>query len=278
MTDHDTSLEGWVRHLTSVDIPVLRGTARELAKLRDDAQRTDARSVAHAVTRDPMMTAKLLRHVERERSKTKQREVVQVEQAVMLLGMATFFSQVRPEPLVEDVLRGNADALAAMLRVVRRAQRASRYAAEWAGRLVDLRWEEVRVAALLHDLADLLMWCFAPDTMLAIRAKQRSDPSARSRDVQQQVLGFALADLQRALAREWRLPELLITLMDDAAASQPRVRNVVLAVDLARHSANGWDDAALPDDYKAIAELLRLRPEQVPALVGATEPKADEGQ
>ncbi len=45
-----------------------------------------------------------------------------------------------------------------------------------------------------------------------------------------------------------------------ANADQPRVRNVQLAVNLARHSANGWDDAALPDDYKDIGELLRVRP------------------
>ncbi|HEX5127048.1 MAG TPA: histidine kinase, partial [Rhodocyclaceae bacterium] len=41
-------------------------------------------------------------------------------------------------------------------------------------------------------------------------------------------------------------------------AQHPRVRNVVLASDLARHAANGWQDPALPDDYKAIADLLHL--------------------
>ena len=57
--------------------------------------------------------------------------------------------------------------------------------------------------------------------------------------------------------------------MDDANANQPRVRNVQLAVNLARHSANGWDDAALPDDYKDIGELLRTSAEQVMLIVGA---------
>lgn len=263
---HD--LAGWIAHLARVEIPVLRSTARALAALREDPNRIDARSVAQVVTRDPLMTVKVLRHFQQRRSE-RQRDVIQVEQAVMMLGMEAFFADVRPEPLVEDVLLGNVDALTSLLRVVRRAQRASRYAAEWAGRLVDLRWEEVRIAALLHDLADLLMWCFAPDTMLAIRAAQRRDATLRSRDVQQQMLGFAMLDLQRALTREWALSELLLRLMDDDAAQQPRVRNVVLAVNLARHSADGWDNAALPDDYAQIADLLRIRPEEVPPLVGA---------
>jgi hypothetical protein len=57
-------------------------------------------------------------------------------------------------------------------------------------------------------------------------------------------------------------------LMDDECSNHQRVRNVVLAINLARHSANGWDDAALPDDYTDIAVLLRLKPEQVMLMVG----------
>jgi hypothetical protein len=46
--------------------------------------------------------------------------------------------------------------------------------------------------------------------------------------------------------------------MDPTKTDSPRVKNVKLACDLARHSADGWNDAALPDDYKAICELLRI--------------------
>ena len=50
-----------------------------------------------------------------------------------------------------------------------------------------------------------------------------------------------------------------------------RVRNVVLAVDLARHAANGWNDAALPDDYENIAKLLHMQPSDVMTIVGASK-------
>jgi hypothetical protein len=36
------------------------------------------------------------------------------------------------------------------------------------------------------------------------------------------------------------------------------VRNVLLAVRLARHTAAGWDNAALADDVRDIAALLNL--------------------
>jgi hypothetical protein len=42
---------------------------------------------------------------------------------------------------------------------------------------------------------------------------------------------------------------------------------VQLAMRLARHSARGWDNPALPDDYADIASLLNLRVEPTIALV-----------
>ena len=129
------------------------------------------------------------------------------------------------------------------------------------------------LAALLHDLAEILLWCFAPREASAIRTLQQADRNLHSVDAQRQVLGFALADLQKALCTSWHLPQLLSTLMDDANAAHARVRNVTLATKLARHSANDWSDAALPEDLRAIAALLHIDVEtlrarlQIPAEV-----------
>jgi hypothetical protein len=46
--------------------------------------------------------------------------------------------------------------------------------------------------------------------------------------------------------------------MDDTHAEHPRVRNVIHAVNLARHAANGWDDPAIPDDISEICRLLGI--------------------
>jgi HD-like signal output (HDOD) protein len=189
----------------------------------------------------------------------------------MMMGMNPFFERVPARPLVEDLLRGNLDALRGLLRVVRRSRRAAEFATEWAAHRVDLHYEDIRIAALLHDLAELLLWCLAPERMLEVRRRQVNDSTLRSRAAQEAVFGVAIADLQAGLAGMWALPELLLKLMDDASANEPRVRNVKLAVDLARHSADGWTDAALPDDYVRIADLLRSTPEQVKAMVGAQE-------
>lgn len=267
-------LAGWVAFLSQADIPVLKQTARELDALRQDANKLSARGVADAIATDPMLTVKLLRYLQQHKRRSQTSEVVQVEQALLMLGVEAFYNKVPASPNVQDTMQGQTQALVELLHVVHRSHRASEYARDWAIRLNDMHYEEVRIAALLHDLAEMLLWCYAPQEMLQIHAMQQQDKTLRSRVAQEQVLGFNLPDLQKMLVKEWDLPQLLLELMDDSNAGKPRVRNVTLAVNLARHSANGWNDAALPDDYRDMGALLRIPAADAMALVAPDEGNA----
>lgn len=261
-------LAGWVAMLGHAELPVLKHTALKLEKLRADEDSLNARSISHVVVSDPMMTVKLLRYMQEHKRLSQVQELVNVEQAILMMGLETFFREVAPAPLVEDILHDHRPALLHLLHSVRRAQRASHYAFDWALMLHDLHAVEARVAALLSNLSEILMWCFNPQAMLQKHALQEADPTLRSSVAQERVLGFVGMDMQRALATEWHLPGLLLTLMDAELEDDPRVRSVMLALNLARHSAHGWDNPALPDDYQQIGTLLRMDAEQVMAMVG----------
>ena len=69
--------------------------------------------------------------------------------------------------------------------------------------------------------------------------------------------------IEETLFKGWRLSTLLQRLTSDDHIEHPQVKTVQLATSLARHSANGWDDPALPDDYRGIAALLNVTPEWV---------------
>lgn len=267
------SLSEWVNFLTTTEIPVLKQTSRNLESLKQDEQHMCARSIAHVVKYDPLMTVKLLRYLQQHKHRSQEHDVVEVEQMIMILGLETTLNKVSAKPLVEEILgRDNMGALVYLLKTTHRANIASSYAFDWAVRLHDLHFEEIRIAALLHDIAEMLMWCFAPNEMLKIKHLQKSDKTMRSVTAQESIFGFSLNQLQLELAVKWRLPKLLITLMDDNCSNLQRVRNVALAVNLARHSANGWGDAALPDDYEGIAKLLHLQPGDIMTIVGAHKP------
>ena len=275
MQQQPKSLAAWLAFLRQADIPVLKRTTRELERLRADESLLNARSIANVVTDDPLMTVKLLRYMQTHKHRNQKYELVDVKETLLMMGLDTFFREVPATPISEEMLHGHLEAMVHLLQTVRRAQRAALYAYDWALRLHDLHAEEVHVSTLLTHVAEMLMWCFNPAQMLDIQKRLAADPTLRSADVQKQVMGFSGLELQRQLTVEWRLPALLMNLMDPAQANTTRVRNVMLAVDLARHSAHGWDNAALPDDYRAIAVLLRMEPDKVRVLVKAG-PAADQ--
>ena len=267
MPDQIPTLTDWIARFGQAEIPVLRHSARELERLQHENGNLNARTVASVVTDDPLMTVKLLRHMQLHKGAHQRHELVDVKQALLMMGLETFFRHLPAQPVAEDMLQRHKEALLYLLRTVRRAQRSAYYAFDWALRLHDLHAEEVQVSALLTHFAEMLMWCFNPGPMLEIRRRQLSDPTLRSVDAQRQILGFSGTELQQQLAAEWRLPELLLNLLDPAQSGAARVRNVTLAVNLARHSAQGWDNPALPDDYRDIGALLRMEPERVRAMV-----------
>ena len=266
--DKILGIQDWVNFFGHVEIPVLRQTSRDLAAIQCKEDILSARNVAHIIKADPLMTIKLLCYLQGHKHRSQKHEVVEVEQALMMLGLNTLFTKIPVQPVVDELLASHREALVCLLRAVHRSHRAAEYAMDWAVQLRDLHFEEVRIVALLHDIAELLLWCFAPTEMLKIHAMQQQDKSLRSSAAQQQILGFEIIELQMALVLKWDLPELLLTLLQGNDALLPRVRNVALAVDLARHSANGWEDAALPDDYQGIATLLHIQPDRVTKLLG----------
>ena len=262
-------LTEWAQFFNETEIPVLHRTASDLATLREQEPSPSPRNVARIIRRDPLMTVKLLRHLQKHKHKRQQQEIVQVEQALIMLGVENALDQVNAKPLVQHLLRQHPATLVNLLQRIHWAHIASNYALEWAIRLYDTHFEEIRIAALLHDITEMLLHCFVPNKMLEIDTLQRQDSTLRSANIQKTVLGFTIHSLQAALIEAWELPELLIMLMDKKHITHPRIRNVALAIDLARHSSHGWDNAALPDDYAAIGELLHITPDDAKTLVNA---------
>jgi HD-like signal output (HDOD) protein len=251
-------LESWVSFFSEAQLPVLRHTVHELDQLRENAENVNGRILAGIILRDPLMALRVLAYIESNRRKSQTTDITTIERALMMIGITPFFRDFDQLPLIEDQLKPHPKALLGLLKVFTRARKAAHWAREWAILRHDLDVDEITIAALLHDFPEILMWCFAPTLAVQVRETQLSDRSLRSVNVQAEVYGIALYQLKAELVKNWRLPGLLSMLMSDENADNPRVRNVKLAVDLARHSANGWDDAALPDDFKAIEELIHI--------------------
>jgi HDOD domain len=253
---HDVA--GWAARFVASDLPVLAETAETLEELRANEDAVDAHLLAETVATDPLMTLKLMAHVAQLRRGRDGSDPETVTAALVMLGITPFFRAFGSQPTVEERLAELPEALAGFRRVLRRAHRAANFAIAFAVHRMDTDAHVIHEAALLHDFAELLLWANAPALAVQIARRQEADPTLRSADVQRELLHIELADLQHALMTAWHLPALLVHITDDHAQGDVQVRNVLLALRIARHSANGWENPALPDDVNAVADLLQL--------------------
>lgn len=273
-------LTAWTEWLRDAPIPVQAATAEELSlmaqaeELRGDI---DAHQLADPVGTDPLMALRLMAEVtkiRRSRLRDDSRGGPEtVTAALVMMGVGPFFRRVTDLPTVETLLADQPEALSGLRRVIRRAHRAAGFALGFAIHRMDEDAEVVHLAALLHDFAEMLLWCHTPALMLQIAERQRVDPTLRSAAVQQEVLHITLAELQQTLMRAWALPELLARITNDAQTDHPQVQGVALGIRLARHTEDerGWSNPAVPDDLTAIGELLSLSPAATSELVRAID-------
>jgi hypothetical protein len=200
-------LEAWVAFFRDANLPVLRHTVQEMERMRPNAENVNGRQLSATILRDPMMTLRVLAYLEANRGARQTTDITTIERAIMMIGIVPFFRDFNELPQIEEQLRPHPQALLGILKVVNRARRAAQWARDWAIVRHDLDVDEITLAALLHDFAELLMWCFAPELAIKVRDTQVANRNQRSADIQAQLYGVPLYQLKMALAETWRLPQ-----------------------------------------------------------------------
>jgi len=259
---------GWAALFDPSTLPVLASTANVLEDLRPAEDAVDAHMLSEAICTDPLMTIKVLAQVAKMRRGRGGSDTETVREALVMLGIPPFFHHFGPQESVVARLADHPEALDGFYRVLRRSLRAARFSIAFANHRMDHDAPVLHEAALLHDFTELMLWFRAPTLALEIARRQQAEPTLRSAVVQREVLNIELPDLQHALMTAWRLPSLLVQITDShTTAVTAQVRNVQLAIRVARHSALGWDNAALPDDLREIGLMLQLAPEPTQRLL-----------
>ena len=260
LTEPLADLVAWTRYFRQAQMPVLAATALALEELRAKEDDVDAVMLAALIETDPFMTLKLMALVASRRQPGEITDTETVVSSLVMMGISPFFRNFGVQSTVEAHLHDQPKALEHLYSLLTRAKRAGHFALGFAVHRGDTDAGVIQQAAFLHDFAEMLMWCHAPTLMLEIREMQHVNPTLRSASLQRFVFNIDFDDLRQSLMHLWHLPELLVRISDGKHPNHPIVRNVVLAVRLARHTAKGWDNAALPDDFNDVAQLLNVAP------------------
>lgn len=246
----------WMALLGDPDLPVCQSTITALEALKATQEQVLPKDISTVVLRDPLMSLRVLRLLGDLRDQKRLRsDTTTIDHSLRMIGVSFFFSSFSELSSIEEVLAGNDTALAGFRRVARRGYIASHLAQEWAVDQYDMESEEVQVAALLHDVAEMLLWLRAPGAASEIDAIQEKNPDMRSAVAQNLVLGFPLRDAEHSLCDLWALPDLLTSLIGEKSLFSRRGETVALATRITRHILKSDTNPALPDDWKALAKL-----------------------
>jgi HD-like signal output (HDOD) protein len=269
MSNLPGTIHEWVTFLETQDVPVLRRTIQELDRLRPSAERLTASQLAVVILRDPLMTLKVLRLANSARRGRLGTEITSVEHAIMMLGAVPLFKQFSSMAALEDMLAQQQPVLTSVLQVYSRSLHAAYQARQWAIQHQDIRVEEVYIAALLHDMSNIMLWIYAPQRAQEIRAAVRRERLYYG-VVHEKIMGFCVADFRLALAAAWHVPEMLAELVDCRNAGIPRVQGVLLGVSIAHIAERGWYGAQMEATLEAMADNLNLPLETTTWLVHQT--------
>jgi len=266
------NLEKWIRRIQVRELPVLRYTRQQLEELQEWIDDVTARDIVRIIAQDPLLSVRMIAQTQKVQGQSLHHDISTIGSSVMMMGINPFIRSMGDLKSVEEILQeGYPQALLWVLKLINCARVAANYAHEWALWRVDFNIREIRLAALFHDLAEMLLYILEPQLALKIRAVQQHRPDVSAEVAQRVVLGCTFADIQMALCRAWKLPPLLLQLMDEKDIEHPRVKNVKLAVAFARHLADGgWNNPAVPDDLMDIARFLKVDQETLETRLNLT--------
>lgn len=262
------SLAAWCNVFEASELPVLRASALAIEEFRENEESVDAHMLGDSLSQDPLAVLKILGRVADLRRGRDETDAETVTAALVMMGITPFFRHFGPQRAAEDQLALFPGATHGFESVLLRSHRAARFALAFAVQRMDHDAAVIHEAALLHDFAELLMWLHAPALATEVALRQQKDPSLRSATAQAEVFNVTLPNLQHALMLKWRLPRVLVEIADDQRGRiSAQSRSVVLAINLARHTALDWDNPAVGLDVREIAELLNMSVEPTVALL-----------
>jgi len=253
------TIDEWISHVKDKPLPVLSHTITQLERLcRHDS--TPIQEIVDEVERDPGLTAQLLRRCNDTKGHRLDREISSVQQAIMLLGTQQLKNISQTLPILEKNFSETAQKQ--ILRTFCRAYHAGYQAVHWAKLRRDMTPDEVFAASQLHFLGEMILSIHAPEQLLSV-FEMRREKNISYEEAQYVTLGFTFDQLSLAIARAWRLPELVQDALQSENANNPRGFGIMLAVQLARGAAIDWYSDKMMSIYENVSDLVDISVDEI---------------
>jgi len=230
-------LAEWQTFLIDKPLPILMRTKLDVQDLIDQPQLSITQYVGPIIF-DACFSASIFKHVNTQRVEAGRNPLTTLENALSHLGQSAFQSFLNQTPIFEE-LNLPPRSTQGYMRTMGQACHASQQAKRWGEQRNAAQFEEVLLAALLQNITELMLWCYADKTMLEIEhacyvEKQGYEPAAN------RVLGCGMRELAVALAENWNLPEMVEDGLRSKLDNFTLATGAALASELARVVDVNW--------------------------------------
>jgi HD-like signal output (HDOD) protein len=269
-TKEKSELGFWLKKISETELPVLDQTVQKVSKLTSE-QAGHTSSLVSAILQDAGMTARVLRMANSAFFNSTGQKLNTVSRAVFVLGFDRIRSVCLSVVLIESLLKGKPrdQLLLEMARSFHAAVQARNLAIE----KMDPAPEEVFIAAFLFRLGQMAFWCFADSTGEKLEEALKTS-SGDPKDIEKNVLGFALEDLTTELVKKWKISDLLIEAMDGDASNTSRGFGIILAHRLAEAAEQDWSSKATKDLTEQLSKFINKPYLQVKSILETNSQEA----
>lgn len=245
------ALASWVNKLDSFSLPARQANIEALRHLgnQDDSTLDELTAVIES---DPALTMRLMRYINNLHHKHLRNEISSVRHGLMMLGT----SHIQQIPQDLDAIETLAPAMQQrLLRHFSQALHAGIQVRDLARITKETAADELYMAAMLHNLGDILLDLHAPDETARVRELMH-EKEMEEIEAQYVVFGFSSDQLTIELAQLWKLPAILLDSLRGENAHHRRVLSVMLAVQLAESAEKGWYSKQMLGLLEQLADLL----------------------
>ena len=242
------NLDNWIQRISENELPIFKYTVNAI----NDVVSKDATStsdLSRIILRDANLTARVLRLANSPTYNITGSTISTVSRAIVYLGFNLVRDVSMSLAIIDALLSGKAKEHA--LKLMAESFHAAVQARDFAERRGDDASEEIFIAALLRYVGEITFWCVAGEE--GERIIELMEQRGFSEEMaQQEVLGFTLDQLTVGLTQDWQLSDLLHSAINKPSMDNPRIKDIVLALQLSEKSKHSWNSK----DTLSVAEHI----------------------
>jgi len=249
-------LDNWVIRISSLEIPIFKGTLNSVASLTSKYT-TSANELSRVILRDATLTARILRISNSYFYNPRGTKINTISSSVMFIGFNNVRDIAMSLAVIDALIRKQSRNY--IIALMARSFHAAVQARDMASKFGDPSPEEVFIASLLFHFGEMSFWCIeSKESSLLIESMD--DDDYHPERVQQQILGFKFKALTAEIAKKWHLGDLLVEALNNKNIEEgsARTRHILLSQRLSDVALKGWETKETESVLKEISKHLGL--------------------